>query len=104
MDDELICSSIDVIDEEIRLLECKLEELYDKKSKLQELCCHNVVFRTEDSGLYKVGTVYNYVCPICGLSMRICDCNLENSSFRNSNIIDLDIDLKDSNITLKKIL
>ena len=42
------------------------------------------------SGLYKVGIVYNYVCPICNMSKRLSGYNLDDSPFNNSNIIDLD--------------
>ena len=104
MDEEFLCTSIDVIDEEIEILESKLEELYDKKAKLQELCPHNVVFRFKDSGLYKVGIVYNYVCPICNMSKRLSGYNLDDSPFNNSNIIDLDeaFVLNNEKILIKK--
>lgn len=104
MDEELLCTTIDVIDEEIEILECKLEELYEARSKLQELCSHNVVFRIKDSGLYKIGTLYNYVCPICNLSRKLSEYNLAESPFNNSNIIDFDetFDIKESGKVLIK--
>lgn len=52
MNEDSIIRYIDVINEKIELLECKLEELYERKAELQELCSHNVVFRIKDNGLY----------------------------------------------------
>lgn len=104
MDENFICTSMDLIDNEIELLECKLEELYERKIILQEVCPHKLVFRIKDSGLYRVGTVYNYVCPICNLSRRLSEYNLEESPFSNSKIIDLDetFDIKDNEKVLRK--
>lgn len=90
MDEEFICSNLDIIDHEIEILESKLEELYDKKTKLQELCSHNLVFRIKDDRLYKVGSLYNYVCPICNLNRRLNEYNIDESPFSNSKIIDID--------------
>lgn len=39
---------------------------------------------------YMVGTVYNYVCPICNLSRKLSEYNLKDSPFNSSNIIDFD--------------
>ena len=75
-----------------------------KKSKLQNLCTHNVVFRIKDSGLYKIGIVYNYVCPICNLNKRLSEHQLEDSPFKKSNIIDFDetFDIKENEKVLRK--
>lgn len=89
-------NSIDIYNERRKFiktrieLEKKLENIIKNTNDLQNECSHNIVLELDDQKPHKVGKITTCFCPACGKSEDIYRGHkIENSSFKNSKLIDL---------------
>lgn len=78
----------------------------DNLSNLKNKCNHSLVLIFDDHKPHKIGKIYHCFCPACSKFEHVYNkLRLENSSFKNSKIIDLsDIPMMNFNNYINQII